>query len=295
MRLLADPVPPRPRLPAARVAGRGVADQAAAVRRALPRDVRRGPRPRRADRHRPLRAAQPHGRRERAPVRRRQGRDDPGGREGAEGVHRRRADGRLVRRGVRRHAAAAHRRPGGVRLVQGGQRRHVGLSVPHHGQRPPAARPRQPGADRHLRAARARGPLVRHHGAVGAAGRLVARRHHHPGRAPGRRHLPADRQQDVDLRRRPRADREHRPPGAGQDPRRSARREGHLAVRRPQVPGERRRLAGRAQRRRPGRAQPQDGLPRDDEHAAELRRGRAHAPAGGPAPSATWSASSTAA
>ena len=38
----------------------------------------------------------------------------------------------------------------------------------------------------------------------------------------------------------------------------------------------RRRLARRAQRRRPGRAQPQDGLPGDDEHAAELRRGRAH-------------------
>ena len=53
----------------------------------------------------------------------------------------------------------------------------------------------------------------------------------------GRRHLPADRQQDVDLRRRPRADREHRPPGAGQDPRRSARREGHLAVHRAEVPG----------------------------------------------------------
>ena len=46
-------------------------------------------------------------------------------------------------------------------------------------------------------------------------------RHHHPRRAAGRRHLPADRQQDVDLRRRPRADREHRPPGAGQDPRRA--------------------------------------------------------------------------
>ena len=30
------------------------------------------------------------------------------------------------------------------------------------------------------------------------------------------------------------------------------------------------------QRRHPGRAQPQDGLPRDDEHAAQLRRGRAH-------------------
>ena len=37
-------------------------------------------------------------------------------------------------------------------------------------------------------AARARGPLVRHDGAVGAAGRLVAGRHHHPGRAAGRRH-----------------------------------------------------------------------------------------------------------
>src|SRR5215210_7850763 len=49
--------------------------------------------------------------------------------------------------------------------------------------------------------------------------------------------LPADRQQDVDLRRRPRADREHRPPRSGQDPRRPARGEGHLAVRRPEVPG----------------------------------------------------------
>ena len=128
-----------------------------------------------------------------------------------------------------------------------------------------------------------------------AAGRLLAGRHHHPRRAAGRRHLPADRQQDVDLGRRPRADREHRPPGAGQDPRRTGRREGHLAVRRPEVPGERRRLAGRAQRRRPRRAEPQDGLPRDDEHAAQLRRGRAHARAGGPARSATWSASRTAA
>ena len=33
-----------------------------------------------------------------------------------------------------------------------------------------------------------------------------------------RRQLPALRHQDVDLRRRPRAGREHRPPGAGQDP-----------------------------------------------------------------------------
>ena len=53
------------------------------------------------------------------------------------------------------------------------------------------------------------------------------------------------------------------------------RREGHLAVRRAQVPGGRRRVARRAQRRRPGRPEPQDGLPRDDEHPAQLRRGRA--------------------
>ena len=44
-----------------------------------------------------------------------------------------------------------------------------------------------------------------------------------------------------------------------------------------------------------GRAQPQDGLPRDDEHAAQLRRGRAHPRRAGRARSATWSASRTAA
>ena len=36
-------------------------------------------------------------------------------------------------------------------------------------------------------------------------------------------------------------------------------------------------VARRAQRRRAGRAEPQDGLPRHDEHAAELRRGQAPA------------------
>ena len=187
-----------------------------------------------------------------------------------------RAHGRHVRRGVRRHAAAAHRRAGGAGLVPGGQHRHVGLPVPHHGQRAADPGARQPRADRHLRRPHGRGPLVRHDGAVRAAGRLLARRHHHQGRAPGRRQLPAHRQQDVDLRRRPRAHREHRAPGAGQGPRRPGRREGHLAVRRPQVPRRGRRHARGAQRRRPGRAQPQDGLPGDDEHAAQLRRGRAH-------------------
>ena len=86
--------------------------------------------------------------------------------------------------------------------------------------------------------------------------------------------LPPVRQQDVDLRRRPRAEREHRPPGAGPDPRRARRGQGHLAVHRAEGAGLGRRDARRAQRRRAGRPQPQDGLPRHDQRPAELRRGR---------------------
>ena len=60
-----------------------------------------------------------------------------------------------------------------------------------------------------------------------AAGRLEPVGHRDARRARRRRlrdrsarpALPAARQQDVDLERRARADREHRPPGAGQDPR----------------------------------------------------------------------------
>ncbi len=114
------------------------------------------------------------------------------------------------------------------------------------------------------------GPLLRDDVPLRAAGRLVAGRHHHPRRAAGRRHLPAHRHQDVDLRRRARADREHRPPGARQDPRRPARGEGHLAVRRARATS----TTAPAQRRRPRRAEPQDGLPRHRQHPAELRRGR---------------------
>jgi butyryl-CoA dehydrogenase/acyl-CoA dehydrogenase len=70
--------------------------------------------------------------------------------------------------------------------------------------------------------------------------------------------------------------REHRPPGAGQDPgpgrQADPGREGHLAVHRAEVPGQRGRLAGRAQRRGAGRPEPQDGLPRHHQLPAELRR-----------------------
>ena len=86
------------------------------------------------------------------------------------------------------------------------------------------------------------------------AGRVVARRHPHPRRTAGRRHLPAVRFQDVDLGRRTRAHRQHRQPRTGQDPRRTAGHQGHLAVHRAQIPCRRRRLGRRAQRRRAGRA-----------------------------------------
>ena len=109
----------------------------------------------------------------------------------------------------------------------------------------------------------------------------------------GRRHLPAVRQQDVDLRRRPRADREHRPPGAGQDPRRTGRGEGHLAVHR-----------ARSSWSRDGRSASATtscwpGSTTRWATAAPTTRcstsARACTPrAARPAPSATWSASRTA-
>ena len=83
-----------------------------------------------------------------------------------------------------------------------------------------------------------RGPLLRHHVPVRAAGRLVAGRHHAPRAEPaddGTYRVTGD--EDVDLRRRPRTHREHRAPRAGQNPRRAAGGQGHLAVHRAEVPG----------------------------------------------------------
>jgi hypothetical protein len=74
---------------------------------------------------------------------------------------------------------------------------------------------------------------------VRTTGRILTGRHHHPRRASGRRHLPVVRIEDVDLRRRPRAVREHRASGAGQDLRSTGRYAGHLIVHRPEVPGDR--------------------------------------------------------
>ena len=66
-------------------------------------------------------------------------------------------------------------------------------------------------------------------------------------RARGRR-LPDQRHEDLHHLGRARRRRKHRSSGAGASARRPCRREGHFAVHRPEIPGERRRLARRAQR-----------------------------------------------
>ena len=89
--------------------------------------------------------------------------------------------------------------------------------------------------------------------------------------------LPVVRVEDVDLGRGARDVGQHRAPGAGQDPRRARRHQGHLAVHRAEVPGGRRRRGRRAQRRGAGRAESQDGPTRYHQHGAQLRRRHVHA------------------
>ena len=128
----------------------------------------------------------------------------------------------------------------------------VGLPVADHRQRQPAARARHAGADRHLRAADARGPVLSARCACPSRrpGSSLAdittraepqRRRHATGCSATRCGSPAastsSRENIVHLVLA-------KIPGA------PAGREGHLAVHRAQVPGRRRRLARRAQRRR---------------------------------------------
>ena len=63
------------------------------------------------------------------------------------------------------------------------------------------------------------------------------------------RHLPHHRAEDLHHLRRARSDRQHRAFRAGAAPRRAARQPGHLALPGAEIPGERGRLARRAQRR----------------------------------------------
>ena len=70
-----------------------------------------------------------------------------------------------------------------------------------------------------------------------------------PKAVPRRRPLSRLRPEDIHHLRRARHGRQHRPPGAGAHARRARGCEGHFAVRRAQVPGQRRRHPRHAQRR----------------------------------------------
>ncbi len=244
------------------------AHQAGAVRRALPRDVRRCPRSVRAAGHQVLRAAQQDERCERAELRRRDGDRHPGGQAGPGRLRQGRPGQHGHGPGTRRRPTAVDGGRGGLRLVLRGQRQHDGLPHADDRQRQPAGEVRQPRADRRLPQTDAGGTLLGDDGSFGNPGGLVAGRHPHPRRTAGRRHLSAVRLQDVDLRRRTRTHREHRQPGAGQDPRWAAGHQGHLAVHRAQVPER----TARTQRCGDLRAEPQDGPAWHHQHRAQLRR-----------------------
>ena len=74
--------------------------------------------------------------------------------------------------------------------------------------------------------------------------------------------------------RRARLHRQHRPPRARAHARRARRRQGHFAVPRAEVPGQRRRLARRAQRRALRVARAQARHPREPDGGARVRRPR---------------------
>ena len=96
-----------------------------------------------------------------------------------------------------------------------------------------------------------RGPLDRHDEPDRAAMRHRPGPDPHQGRTAGGRHLPHHRPEDLDLGRRARHVRQHRPPRAGQDPGRARGREGHLPLHRAEVPRERGRQPRRSATRSP--------------------------------------------
>ncbi len=178
----------------------------------------------------------------------------------------------VLRSGVRGAGAAAaglgagrgdvERRQRLVRAVPHAHRRR------HRGDR--AARLR--GAQAHLPAEAGQRRVDRHHGPDRAAGRLGSGRGPDARGAAGGRHLPPGGAEDLHHLRRARPHREHRPPGAGPDPRRAGGREGHLALRGAEVPRERGRQPRRAQRRPLRVARAQARHPRQPDRGAGVRR-----------------------
>ena len=97
------------------------------------------------------------------------------------------------------------------------------------------------GAEGHVPAEHGRRHLDRHDEPHRAAGRIRPRRRAHARGPAGRRHVQALRPEDLHHLRRARLHREHHPSRARADARRARRRQGHIAVRRAQVSGQRRR------------------------------------------------------
>ena len=176
--------------------------------------------------------------------------------------------------GLRRPGPAAHHAHRDERGLRGGEHgaQHVPGPDPRRLHGDPPARHRRAEADV---AAQARDLRVDRHDEPDRA----ALRHRpgadaHQGRAAGRRQLPHHRAEDLHLGRRARHGRQHRPPGAGQDPGRARRDQGRLALHRAEVPGERGRQPRRPQRRLVRQARGEDGHPRQLHLRDELRRRR---------------------
>ena len=209
---------------------------------------------------------------------------DPGRLQGrVREVRRRRLAGAQLRPGVRRPGAAAPAEPV---LLRDAQFEQPGLDdVPGAVARRlrGAACARLGRAEGALPAEADQRRLDRHDVPDRAAVRHRPRPAAHQGRAAARRQLPAHRQQDLHLGRRARPGREHHPPGAGAPARCAGRLEGHFAVRRAEVQGQRRRQPRRAQRRSGAAA----SSTRWASTATRPRRSCSRAPTAG------WSASRT--
>ena len=240
-----------PRLPALRLARRRVADAARALRRPFARDLRRGARHLRAHRAREVRAVQPHWStpRSRGSTARRcilpQATHD---------AHKAYVESGMLSAAQDYEIGGMQlpytRRGGGQQLLRDGLGQHRLGGMLTERQRQPAD-----GA-RHRRCRRRCSPRTNSPAASPAPCACRSRRRARRCRDVATRAVPdgADfesdplgpryrltRQQDVDLDRRARADREHRPPRAGQDPR-TRRQAGsgharHLAVHRAQEAG----------------------------------------------------------
>ena len=163
-------------------------------------------------------------------------------------IHRRWMDGPRLQSRARRPGSA----PPGLRARRGDLERRQRLLHPlshahARGHRGPRAL-RVRGAEGDVPPQADQRRVGRHDGPHRAAGRLRPRGRAHARRPAAGRRLSPRGPEDLHHLRRARPDRERRPSRAGADAHRASRREGHLALRGAEVPRQRRRDPGGAQR-----------------------------------------------